>query len=81
MSKKPEASSYVLIIDKKRNHIMGALLQACMSTESGRAVFDVLCQGQITREDVKEFIDDWADKEHELGWCVDPNCKRQKQKV
>lgn len=77
-----KSENYALIIDERRNYILGSLLQAAMASAYGRAIFDILCQQYpITKEEAASFIKEWSDREHDLGWCKSIACKHKKEGV
>lgn len=77
----PTSSPHIaLILDEKRNSILSILYTLACNTPTGKAVFEAACNSNgVSREDIIDFLEDWGEKEHELNWCKDPNCKRNKK--
>ncbi len=79
MTDTPKPLSYALVIDERRDTILHAFMEAAIHTESGRIVFDLICKQQgITQQEVAEFVKDYSDRVHELGWCKDDTCQLNK---
>lgn len=77
--KQPKPLHYALIIGERENTILAAMLEATMNSETGRYIFDRICnQEGVNQQDVAEFVKGWSDREHELGWCKSKTCKYQK---
>lgn len=73
---------YIIVVDKQRDVLLGCLVDAALKNPIGAAVFDMLCrQNKISPEEVNSFLQEMADKTHEMDWCDDPNCKYKKKKV
>lgn len=73
---------YVLVMDQRRNFLLGAMYDAVCNSIEAKYRFNAMCAGfGLTTEEIRAFIDEWADKEHALNWCDDPNCKRPEGKT
>ncbi len=79
---KIQSPHYLLVIDKKRNEIMALMYSVIVQNPMAKIQFNAtLAPLKITHEDVQDFVNDWTTKEHELGWCEDPDCAyKPKQK-
>lgn len=77
MSEEPTQSDhYNLVLDEKRHLILSLFMQVLMVFPMARTIFDQLCvEHGVTQEEIVDFIKDWSDKEHAMGWCKDPDCK------
>lgn len=65
---------YALIIDKKRDMIIGVLMEA-LSLKDFMSFFHVKLHNLgVTDDEILEFLGELADKTHEMGWCDDPEC-------
>ncbi len=77
-----ESPHYALVIDQTDNAILGLLLEASLDNPIGRAVFEALRRREdISVEDINSFVNSFAEKEHEMGWCEDPDCRDKKEPI
>jgi len=80
MAELEKSPHYVLVIDKNRDTIITCLLEAALHNPIGAVVFKSMMQAEkISDEEVNAFIQDLAEKTHEMGWCTSPDCKYVKK--
>lgn len=64
------------VFDERTHLIVSSFMQAVSQTVDGGRYFAGMChQYGITNEELKVFMQEWSDHEHDMGWCHDPNCK------
>lgn len=73
-----KSKSYALVVDEDTNTILSTLLN--IAHEQKTLLFTMCRDFGVENSKVLAFIKEVADKEHELGWCQDPNCKIPNQK-
>lgn len=67
---------YVLVMDEKRNDILSLMYNVLAQIPVAKLTFNfALERYKIPHADVEAFTNEWTNKEHELGWCKDPDCK------
>lgn len=70
-----KSQSYALIVGEKENAILACMLQLMFYNTT---IFSVLLnQVGVSKEELTMFLKNIADREHEQGWCHDPNCKEK----
>lgn len=73
---------YFMMMDEKRNSIMSILFTISTNNPVMNNVFEAACsQFGVSKEELADFLKDWGNKEHELGWCRDPDCKLNKKET
>lgn len=65
--------SYNLVIDKDRDKMLSSMFAFCIMIHGDDFVQFMKAQG--TAFTFQDFIKEKADKNHELGFCEDPNCE------
>lgn len=66
---------YTLVIDKERAEILQMVFNAA---GDDRELVPFIMQNYPGHEKVLlDLITENAEKVHELGWCIDPNCKQK----
>lgn len=64
---------FAMLVGRKENDILSALYTTAMRD---RLFFNLAVQSVgVTPQEVVTFLREWSVKEHELGWCRDPDCK------
>ena len=72
---------YHLVIDENRAHVLSLLLNGYMSILPDDEGMKILLQNfkeEGLVDDFQDLLHEISEKEHELGWCKDPNCKANK---
>lgn len=67
---------YTLLMDERRHLMFSLFMQVLIISPTAHEIFDALLkQHKITHAEFSDFIHDWSEKEHTMGWCKDPDCK------
>lgn len=71
---------YTLIIDENRNTMLAVVYALLMRDPLARSIYIAECSKQgVPYPEIESFIEEWSDKEHEMKWCTDPDCKYKKK--
>ncbi len=63
---------FAMLVGRKENDILSAMYTVAMRD---RLFFTLAMRSVgVTPQDELEFFKAWSIKEHELGWCRDPDC-------
>lgn len=73
---KPTKTTYTLVIDEDRDAVLGWIMAFIENTEPEMFAAKMIKEGKA--EVWIGMMEEIGDKNHEMDWCKDPDCKEKK---